>query len=476
MNFIKFILLFIFSSCFTTAFCQIICISGDCNNGSGIGSYIVGDREIGVFEGKFKDTKFEKGKFTFSNGDSYDGEWNEYFIQGYGVRTMENGTELAGRWHRGRLVDTIEASAIFAKLENKNIDIITISCELGDCKNGVGKSVDSKENRYSGEFKNAIYNGYGEMHYSNGDHFKGFWKEGNFNGKGSYFQANGDTRTGDWVSGKFSENPTEIFALVVGIADYQDFEKLSYTTSDAMEFYKQLRSPSGGLLPKENVMLLIDQDATALNIQNKMADLFTMADTNDLVILYFAGHGIDGAFLAVDYDGYTNYVDHVSIINAMKDSDAKYKLIIADACHSGSLNVKYEEFRKNGNQFPLASVRSGKSVSEQAKEFYRSFGSTKKGLAIITSSAPDEISLEANKLKQGVFSYFLIEGLKGAADADKNYVINAKELFDYVSTKVDKFTYGFQTPNFIGFTDGDDIFSDIPVGVYYPKEEENQDK
>ncbi len=451
---------------------QFKCLSGDCNNGLGKGTYIISGQEIGLFEGSFKDGNFEKGKLIFAKGGSYEGEWKNNIVEGYGIRQMADGTIQAGRWEKGRLSEPMTAQKVLSLLQTRSAaaNKETINCEQGDCKNGYGKSVDNKGNRYAGDFKEGMYSGYGEMRFANRDFYKGLWKEGKFSGKGSMFMSNGHTRTGEWIAGQFSENPMEIFALVVGIADYNHYQKLSYTTTDAKEFYKHLRSASGGFIPKENVELLINEEATSLNVKNKMADLFLMADSNDLIIFYFAGHGLDGAFLPVDYDGSGNIVDHVSVINAMNDSDAKFKLILADACHSGSLGVKYEEFKNNGNQFPLASVRSGKSIREQAKDFYKSFANTKKGLAIITSSAPDEISLEANKLKQGVFSYFVIEALKGAADINKDYIITAQELFDHVSKKVDKFTYGFQTPNFIGFSEDAGGYGNIPVGIYYPQE------
>ena len=97
-------------------------------------------------------------------------------------------------------------------------------------------------------------------------------------------------------------------------------------------------------------------------------------------------------------------------------------------------------------------------------------------MAVISSSAADEISLEANNLKQGVFSYYLIEALKGAADSDQNTIISAKELFNYVFEKVHQFTSGYQTPNFMGHTFGELDFSDIPIGICLPDKNSDSDK
>jgi uncharacterized caspase-like protein len=79
---------------------------------------------------------------------------------------------------------------------------------------------------------------------------------------------------------------------------------------------------------------------------------------------------------------------------------------------------------------------------------------------MMMSSAAEEVSLEAAKLKQGVFSYFFIQGMRGSADENENGIITVKELFDYVSQQVKSFTYGFQTPNVFG-----DYDTGMPVGT-----------
>ena len=81
------------------------------------------------------------------------------------------------------------------------------------------------------------------------------------------------------------------------------------------------------------------------------------------------------------------------------------------------------------------------------------------------SSASEEISLEANKLKQGVFSYYFIKAMQGAANqADeigkKDNVIDISELFQFIEKNVRKFTFGFQHPLIYGQYD-----KDMPIGL-----------
>lgn len=481
---------------------QFKCINGDCHNGVGKGTYAIGGQDLGIYEGSFKEGKFDKGKFTYTNGGYYEGEWKDFFVHGIGVRYHADGNVQAGRWENAKLVEPMEQNRVAAILYNKTAPAKnTITCQLGNCKNGYSESIDNNGNSYKGEFKNGQYNGYGEMRFANKDYYKGLWANGKMNGQGSLYLANGRTQTCVWVDGKSPENQMDVYILVVGISDYQHFQKLTYTTTDAREMYNHFRSPAGGTLPKNQITLLLDEEATALNIKNKMADLFSEADDNDLIIFYFAGHGLDGAFLPVDYDNGNNILDHVSVINAMMDSEAKFKLILADACHSGSLGVTFDAYAANGYKFPPSATRSGKSIREQTKDFYRSFDNIKSGLAIILSSAPEEVSLEANKLEHGVFTYYVIEGLKGAAnvintdenstkktenetdsdsDSDsknskkenKIETVTVTELFNYVKKEVDKFTYGFQIPNIGGKYD-----KDMPVGQIPEVEKvDNSDK
>ena len=102
-----------------------------------------------------------------------------------------------------------------------------------------------------------------------------------------------------------------------------------------------------------------------------------------------------------------------------------------------------------------SATRSTLDIRDRIKAYYASFEGIKGGLAVIMSSASEEISLEANKLKQGVFSYYFVQALKGAANAadssgKRDKVININEIFSFVEKNVRKFTYGFQHPQIYG--------------------------
>jgi hypothetical protein len=155
---------------------------------------------------------------------------------------------------------------------------------------------------------------------------------------------------------------------------------------------------------------------------------------------------------------------HHGLVNSLlKDSPAKYKLCVVDACHSGSFDLDYsisyedylESYHKSGAETITSSTRSSRDIRDRIKAYYASFEGIKGGLALILSSASEEISLEANKLEQGVFSYYFVQALKGAANtADvtgtKDKIIDINEIFRYVEKNVRKFTFGFQHPQIYG--------------------------
>ena len=113
----------------------------------------------------------------------------------------------------------------------------------------------------------------------------------------------------------------------------------------------------------------------------------------------------------------------------MEKSRAKYKLLLADACYSGS----------------LFSMRSAE-VPDAINTYYATLAESGSGTALIMSSKSEETSLESSTVRQGVFTHFLIRGLKGEADADGNKVVTINELFDFVYGNVRTYSGNRQSP------------------------------
>lgn len=416
------------------------CLSGNCKNGTGIFAYPDGSK----YEGTFVAGKFQgEGTFYFANGDKYVGAFKENYPDGTGTRLMADGTVESGEWREGEFIG--------ASL----IESGQVGCISGDCESGQGVFIYREgAARYEGAFKEGQPHGFGYCLYSNGDRYRGEWSEGGFEGKGTLYLhdqtiVNGYWKAGEYVGkeapedfianveGPVSPSPevanslaqARVFAVVVGVAAYDHMPVLRYTDDDAYRFYAFLKSPEGGALPDEQVAILIDEEATRENILETMQDVFAQATENDLIIFYFSGHGLNGSFLPFDFDGFNNKMGHDEVAAAFNHSKAKYKLCLADACHSGS----------------ILAMRSGETEPVLV-QYYKTLSKSVSGTALIMSSKADETSLESSGLRQGVFSHFLIRGLKGEADRNQDKVVSVQELFEFIYGNVRDYTGNRQSP------------------------------
>ncbi len=121
-------------------------------------------------------------------------------------------------------------------------------------------------------------------------------------------------------------------------------------------------------------------------------------------------------------------------------------IFIADTCYSGA----------SGGRTMVAS-KARDSLSEK---FFERI-SKGKGRVIISSSSANEISKEDDKLKHGIFTYYLLEGLKGQADHDSDGIITVSELFSYLSRKVPEASGQDQHPVRKGETEGEFVIGRV---------------
>ena len=105
---------------------------------------------------------------------------------------------------------------------------------------------------------------------------------------------------------------------------------------------------------------------------------------------------------------------------------------MVDACYSGSL---------------LTSRRPDLS---QMQNFYQQISESAGGTAFLLSSKDTEYSKESSGLRQGVFSYFLIEGMKGKADFNRDQIVTIAELYEYIQKGVRDYTKNEQNPQLAG--------------------------
>ena len=386
-------------------------------------------------------------------------------MNGSGVYYFKDGRQRAGDFKDGKLVEEVYTESKPVKTEtntfnegallsHSEFEDIRKDCTNAYCHEELGIFNYGDGTRYLGEFKNGIPDGLGRCEFINGDLYEGEWKKHAPHGKGVLTFASGRKHAAIWEQGipkeqlledfdyvsklksdniSFSEE-VNVYALVVGVASYEHMPSLKYTDDDAYQLYAFLKSPEGGAIPNENIKVLVDDVATKNNILMTMEQLFSKADENDVVLLYMSGHGLEGSFIPSDFDGFRNQLAYSDITKILNKSRAKHKLCIADACHSGSLvGSKGDSYTPAINKYYsiLENLESG-------------------GTAMLLSSAANELSLEYSGLRQGVFSHYLMNGLRGAADRNQNKIVTISELYAYMYSNVRSYTQNKQSPILTG--------------------------
>ena len=431
------------------------CISGNCIDGTGTYIYPSGAKYIGQF---LNSRMNGRGICYYSNGSKYKGEWRDGYPDGKGKKVLENQKEWTGTWTKGRPFDNngniVDIMTLLNGVSPETPNQITAKstdregCISGNCIDGRGIYVYKDQSaRYEGYFRGEQPEGKGSIYYSNGDSYVGDWVNGNFEGQGTLTLSDGQRVSGYWQGGVHvgdsnpfqpspnifqdadSHNEMQVWAVVVGVSSYNHMPSLRFTDDDAYRMYAFLKSPEGGALPDNNIRILIDEDATKERILHSLEEVFTKAGQNDLVLLYFSGHGLPGSFLPSDYDGYNNKILHDEIKSVFDRSPARYKLCIADACHSGGLLAM-----------------KGTQANNALLKYYEALAQSSPGTALILSSKSTETSLESSGLRQGVFSHFLIRGLKGEADTNNDKIVSVQELFDFTYHNVRSYTGSRQSP------------------------------
>ena len=409
------------------------CLSGDCTGGNGTKSYQDGSR----YTGAFKDRQpHGKGTFYYPNGDKYEGQFRQGIPHGRGELQHASGQVQKGYWLDGEFVGQ--------KAKARK------GCIAGNCEDGSGTYIFSDGNKYIGNFQKGLPHGKGTVFYQDGRRYEGEMANGYLNGYGTLFTKTGRQISGYWKDGVYqperqalSTTPAappqtdsnapdlQVWAVIIGVADYEHMRVLRYPDDDAYRMYAFLKSPEGGALDDEHIKILVDEEATLANIKQVTSAVFSKAGPNDLIMLYFSGHGVPGAFLPSDFMGGTrNQLLHEDLMAILRRSQAKHKLFLADACHSGS----------------MLAAKGSKPREAKNLDFFKKLYATAPSTAFIVSSKSNEISVESSGLRQGVFSHFLIRGLKGEADANRDRYVDVTELYQYVRYNVREYTGNKQSP------------------------------
>lgn len=241
------------------------------------------------------------------------------------------------------------------------------------------------------------------------------------------------------------------WAVVIGIGQYASDEipDLQFAAADARAVRDFLTSEAAGPFDDDHVLFLTDENATVDAMRQAMFVFLQRADWNDLVVIYFAGHGApdpnrpDNLYLLphdADLDALAATAFPMwDVKTALRRQIAAERVIvISDACHSG------------GTQEGLENPING--------TFADLFTPSRR--LTLTAAANNELSFEDARWGggHGVFTHNLLEGLRGAADANSDGIVTFAEAADYTTRSVSAQTSGRQNPSRTGL-------GDVPLSV-----------
>jgi uncharacterized caspase-like protein len=239
------------------------------------------------------------------------------------------------------------------------------------------------------------------------------------------------------------------FALVVGVSKYKYHDgvlkNLAYAAADARAVRDFLVLPEGGGFAPGDIVYLEDERATTEAVRAALTLFLPKATADDLIFIFVAGHG--GADPYAQQNLYfllhdTKLSDMPSTGLPMEELQdvldrqvrARRVVVFVDTCHSAGL----------GGEKPTAT----RSLENNLINLYAAKLHTETGRAVITSSDVNELSNESPAWGggHGVFTWAVLEGLRGGADSDADRLVTAGELFDFVSARVREQTRLSQNP------------------------------
>ena len=219
------------------------------------------------------------------------------------------------------------------------------------------------------------------------------------------------------------------FALIIGNSQYQDarLSQLMTPQEDVNDLADVLRAPDiGGF---DEVKALVNE--TDANIRLSLEDFFADKKPDDLLVIYFSGHGVRDEqgqlYLAVNNTRATRLrataIPSEFITDEMDRSRSKRQVLILDCCHSGA-------FAQGSKALTGASAGTGPA-----------FEGLGYGRVVLTATDATQYAWEGDQVigqaDRSVFTHYLIEGLRtGEADLNHDGTITLDEMYDYVYEKV----------------------------------------
>ena len=199
-------------------------------------------------------------------------------------------------------------------------------------------------------------------------------------------------------------------------------------------------------IPAKNIKELVNNKADRIEITLAIKDWIARSTKQGKtdIYLYFAGHGLateDGKdMFLLPYDGLPRLLQESALkrdqlFTNIQQANPRSVTVFLDTCYSGTTR---------GTDMLIASRPIAIRALEQ---------SIPNNFTVFSAAAGDQTSKPLEEAKHGMFSYFLMKGMEGDADANNDNKITARELHAYVEQNVVQQSSGSQTPELQGDKD-----------------------
>ena len=198
-----------------------------------------------------------------------------------------------------------------------------------------------------------------------------------------------------------------------------------YAHQDAKDMYNVLINASDNW--DADHIRLVNKNATKANIRDAIQWMANKASTEDTCLFYFSGHGGQIDYTGDEADGFDEFLntsDDDIIDDELEEwiSEVKAQKVVAilDACFSGGV---------------LTPFQIGEAVETYDLDGF-AIDLEKANCLVLTACRMNEECYGLGELKNGRFTYYIVQGLWGAADKNDDGTISVRELYDYSFPKI----------------------------------------
>lgn len=225
---------------------------------------------------------------------------------------------------------------------------------------------------------------------------------------------------------------SSLYIFAVGIDKYRNSRyNLNYARADANGISQLLQQSAGRIFKSVTIDSLFDEQANLANIAERIQSLKSKIRPEDVFLFYYAGHGVMGE--PTDSSKADFYLVLHQVVQMVGNEEmlrkfglparklkellleipAQKQLVILDACNSGgAMNV----FTRGGGEEA--------AISQLARST---------GFTVLASTNQEQYAAELSELKHGIFTYAILNGLRGEADLMKDGKITVKEIELYLN-------------------------------------------